>query len=180
MLTTTTVTKAAGAILGAFLFFLLAGWAGAALFAVGGGEHGAEEEGEAVAMMTAAPGGVGGESAGAATAEAAPAVVLGEGDAAKGEKVFGKCKACHKLDSSDGTGPHLNGVVDRAVASVGGFGYSDGMKAHAAEAPTWTPEALQEFLTNPKSVVKGTKMAFAGLPKPEERANLIAYLAANP
>ena len=94
--------------------------------------------------------------------------------------MFGKCKACHKLDGNDGTGPHLNGVVDRAVAAVGGFNYSDPMKAHAAEAPNWTPEALEHFLLNPKAAVKGTKMAFAGLPKVEDRANLIAYLQSQP
>ena len=97
-------------------------------------------------------------------------------DPAKGEKVFGKCKACHKLDGADGTGPHLNGVVGRPVGSIGGFAYSDAMHAHAGEAPDWTPEALQEFLADPKGVVKGTKMAFAGLKKIEDRANLIAYL----
>ena len=173
MLTTTTVTKAAGAILGAFLFFLLAGWAGAALFAVGSGEHGAEEEGEAVAMMTAAPGGVGGESAGAATAEAAPAVVLGEGDAAKGEKVFGKCKACHKVDGKNATGPHLDGVVGRPIGSVADFSYSDAFKSHG---DNWTLEHLDNYLANPKEYIPGNKMSFAGLPKPEDRANVIAYL----
>ena len=50
------------------------------------------------------------------------------------------------------------------------------MKGHVADAPDWTPEALQHFLTNPKAAVKGTKMAFAGLPKVQDRANLIAYL----
>ena len=73
-------------------------------------------------------------------------------------------------------GPHLNGVVGREVAAVAGFSYSPAMVEHKAEAPQWTPEALQEFLTNPKAVVKGTKMAFAGLPKVEDRANLVAYL----
>jgi cytochrome c len=90
-----------------------------------------------------------------------------------GEKVFGKCKACHKIDGSNGTGPHLDGVMGRAVGSVDGFGYSDGMKAHGGN---WDPEALNAFLENPKGNVPGTKMSFAGLPKPEDRANLIAYL----
>ena len=68
---------------------------------------------------------------------------------------------------------HLQRVDGRPVASVGGFAYSDGMVAHGGD---WTPEALQEFLTAPKKVVKGTKMTFAGLGKVEDRANLIAYL----
>jgi cytochrome c len=100
--------------------------------------------------------------------------VFATADAAKGEKVFAKCKACHKIDGANATGPHLNGVVGRAVASIGDFAYSDGMKAHGGD---WTPEALETFLTNPKGVVAGTKMSFAGLPKVEDRANIIAYLA---
>ena len=67
-------------------------------------------------------------------------------------------------------------MVGRAVASVEGFNYSSGMVDHVADAPEWTPEALQEFLTNPKQVVSGTKMAFAGLKDPQDRADLIAYL----
>ena len=94
-------------------------------------------------------------------------------DVAKGETVFKKCAACHKLDGSNGVGPHLDGVVGRPVASVEGFTYSDGMKAHGGD---WTPEELFHFLANPKKDVPGTKMTFAGLPKPEDRANVIAYL----
>ena len=175
MFDTMTVTKAAGALIGSLLFLMLMGWAASGIYNIStAGGHGEGEEHAQAYTIPVEEAAGGGEAA----ADAGPdfATVMASADAAAGEKAFGKCKACHKLDSSDGTGPHLNGVVDRAVASVGGFGYSDGMKAHAAEAPTWTPEALQEFLTNPKSVVKGTKMAFAGLPKVEDRANLIAYL----
>ena len=63
--------------------------------------------------------------------------------------------------------------MGRPVASVADFAYSDGMKAHGGN---WDPEPLQVFLTDPKGVVPGTKMSFAGLKKPEDRANLIAYL----
>ncbi|MBD9529454.1 MULTISPECIES: cytochrome c family protein [Paracoccus] len=173
MFDTMTVTKAAGALIGALLFLLLMQWAASGIFHVGPAGHGAEGEEHAQAYtipVEAAEGGAEGEAK-----DAGPdfATVMASADAAAGEKVFGKCKACHKIDGSDGTGPHLNGVVGRPVASIGGFGYSDGMKAHGGD---WTPEALQEFLTSPKSIVKGTKMAFAGLPKVEDRANLIAYL----
>ena len=96
-------------------------------------------------------------------------------DAAKGEKIFGKCKACHKVDGSDGTGPHLNGVVDRPIAVSAGFGYSDALKGLADK--TWTPEELSHWLEAPKSFAPGNKMSFAGLPKINERADLIAYLA---
>ncbi|QRZ13902.1 cytochrome c family protein [Paracoccus methylovorus] len=172
MFDTMTVTKAAGALIGSLLFLLLMNWAASGIFHTGPAGHGGEGEEHAQAYTIPV------EDTGSAEDVAADegpdfAAVLASADAAAGEKVFGKCRACHKLDGSDGTGPHLNGVVGRAVASVGGFKYSDPMVAHGGD---WTPEALQEFLTNPKAVVKGTKMAFAGLPKVEDRANLIAYL----
>lgn len=174
MFNTMTVTKAAGALIGALLFLLLANWAASGLYHVGGGHGG---EGEEHAQAYSIPVEESTEGGDAAEEEQIDfAALMANADVAKGEKDFGKCKACHKLDGSDGTGPHLNGIVGRAVASVGGFGYSDAMVAHAAEAPEWTHEALQEFLANPKGVVKGTKMSFAGLKKPEDRADLIAYL----
>ena len=81
--------------------------------------------------------------------------------------------ATAQVDGANAVGPHLDGVVGRPVASVEGFSYSDGMTAHGGD---WTPEQLFAFLANPKKDVPGTKMAFAGLPKPEDRANVIAYL----
>ena len=172
MLDTMTITKAAGALIGALLFLLLMNWAASGIFHVGPSGHAAEGEEHAQAYTIPVE-----EAAGGAeeAKDEGPdfATVMASADAAGGEKVFGKCKACHKIDGSDSTGPHLNGVVGRPVASIEGFNYSDGMKAHGGD---WTPEALQEFLTNPKAVVKGTKMAFAGLPKVEDRANLVAYL----
>lgn len=178
MFNTMTITKAAGALIGSLLALLLLFWAGGALFHVGpaGGGHGDEPVAQAYTIPVESSGG--GEAA--EVVEIDFAALMEAADPAKGEKVFGKCRACHKLDGSDGTGPHLNGIVDRAVASVGGFNYSAPMVAHADEAPTWTPEALQEFLLNPKADVPGTRMSFAGLPKAEERADLIAYLQAHP
>ena len=176
MFDTMTITKAAGALIGALLFLLLAGWAASGVYHVGSGEsHGAEgEEGHAAQAYTipVPESGEGGE-AGGEEEQIDFAALMAQADVAAGEKDFGKCKACHKLDGTDGTGPHLNGVVGRAVASVGGFGYSDGMVAHGGD---WTHDALQEFLANPKGVVKGTKMSFAGLKDPQDRADLIAYL----
>ncbi|MTH34236.1 c-type cytochrome [Paracoccus limosus] len=176
MFDTMTVTKAAGALIGSLLFLLLMSWAASGIYNVGSAGHGeGAEHAQAytIPVETAAAGG--GE---AAAKDEGPdfATVLASADPAAGEKVFGKCKACHKTDGSDSTGPHLNGVVGRPVASAAGFNYSDGMKAHATEAPVWTPEAIEHFITNPKAAVKGTKMAFAGLPKVEDRANLISYL----
>jgi cytochrome c len=171
MFDTMTLTKVTAAICGALLFYLLGGWAAESLYHTGpSGAHG-EEVAQAYTIDT-------GEAAPAeAAAEEGPdfATVLAAADAWAGEKVFGKCKACHKLDGSDGTGPHLNGIVGKAKAASAGFAYSEGLVAMAADV--WSPENLNTFLTNPKAYVAGTKMSFAGLPKVEDRANLIAYLA---
>ena len=100
---------------------------------------------------------------------------MAEGDAAKGERVFRKCKACHKLDEGkNGVGPHLAGVIGREAGAVEGFKYS---KAMAGSGLTWDVETLTGFLTKPKKYLKGTKMAFNGLKKPEDVENLLAYLA---
>ena len=93
--------------------------------------------------------------------------VYAAADPAKGEKVFAKCKACHKIDGTNGTGPHLNGVVGRPIASVPGFGYSDALKALGGN---WEPARMQQFIHSPKGYAPGTKMGFAGLPKIEDRA----------
>jgi cytochrome c len=170
MFDTMTVTKAGGALCGAFLIFLLGKWAAETLYHTGVEGHGGEEVAQAYSIDTGAEGG--GE---AAAAEAGPdfATVFAAADAAAGEKTFGKCKACHKVDGTNGTGPHLDGVVGRAVASVDGFSYSDALKGLGG---TWEPDHLNEFLTSPKGYAPGTKMSFAGLPKIEDRANVIAYL----
>jgi cytochrome c len=101
---------------------------------------------------------------------------LAEGDAAKGEKVFKKCKVCHSFDpGKKKIGPHLMGVVGRKAGSVEGYKYS---KAMAAADITWDEASLDEFLTKPKAFLKKTKMSFAGLKKEGQRADLIAYLKA--
>ncbi|HRO13572.1 MAG TPA: cytochrome c family protein [Paracoccus sp. (in: a-proteobacteria)] len=174
MFNTMTVTKTAGALIGSLLFLLLVSWGASSLYHVGSAGHAAE--GEAPAQAYTIP--VEGAEEAAAEGEAAGETVdfealLASADAAAGEKVFGKCKSCHKLDGTDGVGPHLNGVVGRVVAASEGFNYSEAMKAHGGN---WEPEPLQAFLEDPKGVVPGTKMTFAGLKKPEDRANLIAYL----
>ena len=98
------------------------------------------------------------------------------GDAAAGEKVFKKCKACHTLEEGKNrVGPSLAGVVGRAAGTVEGYKYSKAMKESGL---TWDEATLDTFLTKPKDLVKKTKMAFAGLKKEEDRANVIAYLKA--
>lgn len=173
MFDTMKMTKAVGGICGSLLVFLLIGWGAEALFGAGSEISGEGEAPQAYTIATDdAP-------AAEATEEAGPpfAEIFAAADVAAGEKVFGKCKSCHNVDGKNATGPHLNGVVGRARGSVEGFGYSEGM---ASDHNPWTPEELDLFLTNPKADVKGTKMTFAGLPKVQDRANVIAYLATMP
>ncbi|MEK9754259.1 MAG: cytochrome c family protein [Rhodospirillaceae bacterium] len=110
--------------------------------------------------------------------EAAPVDVvtlLAKADAAKGEKAFGKCKACHTAEKGgkDKVGPNLWDVVGRAKGGHGGFGYSDAIKAKGGD---WSFADLGHFLENPKGFVPGTKMGFAGVKKPAELADLLVYL----
>ena len=178
MFDTMTMTKAVGAVCGSLLVLMLVGWASDSLYHVGATGHGGEHaEGELTQAYTIDTG----EEEAPAEGEGETvdvAALLAAGDAAAGEAVFKKCGSCHKLDGSDGVGPHLNGVVGRNHGVAEGFAYSEAMAALSAEP--WTPEALFAFLENPKKAIPGTKMAFAGLPKPEDRANVIAYMAANP
>ena len=103
------------------------------------------------------------------------------GDAAAGEKVFVQCKACHENEKGvNKIGPTLKGVVGRKTASVPGYKYSDAMAAKGAAGQVWDEATLTAYLPNPKAMVPGTKMAFAGLKKPEDVQNVIAYLAAHP
>jgi cytochrome c len=178
MFDTMTMTKAVAGVCGALLVFLLGNWAAGGIYAMGAGGHGGNGEGEVAQAYVIDTGASEAPADGAEETAVDFATLYAAADAAAGEKVFAKCKACHKLDGADGTGPHLNGIVDKAKAASAGFGYSEALLAMAGD--TWTPENLDAFLTNPKGYAPGTKMSFAGLPKPEDRANLIAYLAANP
>ncbi len=106
-----------------------------------------------------------------------PSMALADGDPAKGEKVFRKCKACHFVDKEKNkVGPYLKGVVGRKAGSVPNFKYSKAMKAKGEEGLVWTEENLAKYLKAPKKFVPGNKMAFAGLKKDEDIANVIAYL----
>lgn len=112
-------------------------------------------------------------------AEAEP--VLAALDAAlvaKGEKVFKKCKACHKVGegAKNSTGPMLNGIVGASAGAVDGFKYSKAMAQAGADGLVWTAEELGAFLTKPKKYMKKTKMSFNGLKKESDRAAVIEYL----
>ena len=98
------------------------------------------------------------------------------GDSAAGAKVFKKCKACHYVDKEKNkTGPHLVNTIGRTAGTMEGFKYSKAMKASGI---VWDESTLAEYLRAPKKYIKGTKMAFAGLRKDADIANIIAYLKA--
>ena len=98
-------------------------------------------------------------------------------DAAKGKKVFNKCKACHSLAAGKNKiGPTLHGVIGRQAGTVKKFRYSKAMKASGL---TWSEENISKYLEKPKKFVPGNKMAFPGLRKEADRANVIAYIKKN-
>jgi cytochrome c len=99
-------------------------------------------------------------------------------DAAAGGKLFSKCKACHMVGegAKNRIGPQLNGLFGRAAGAVDGFKYSPAMTKAGEGGLVWDAETLKGFLADPKGTVKGTKMAFAGLKKDEDLANMVAYL----
>jgi cytochrome c len=103
------------------------------------------------------------------------AELLAKADAKKGASVAKKCIACHTFEKGqpNKVGPNLWGVVGRDKGAVPGFAYSTNFKKMEGH---WTPEELSKFLANPKGMVPGTSMAFIGLSKPNERADVIAYL----
>jgi cytochrome c len=163
MFDTMTITKIAASLCGALLILLLGKWAAEGLYYSGGhGEQayvidtGAEQEVDEGPTMSIEE-------------------MMASAEVESGAKVFRKCSACHKVeDGVNSTGPTLYGVVGRDIASVAGFGsYSSTL----SELPgDWTIENLNAFLENPKGWANGTSMSFAGLPKMEDRADLIAYL----
>lgn len=100
------------------------------------------------------------------------------GDPVHGESLFVKCSNCHKVDNRDpkGIGPGLLGIVGAPVGSIEGFKYSRALKMLGESGLTWTDEALDSYLENPRAFVKGTRMSFRGLPNEEDRQAIIAYL----
>lgn len=97
------------------------------------------------------------------------------GDPVAGKKVFMRCVACHAVTPSAGPkmGPNLSGVVGRKSGAAAGFKYSAAMQKAKLK---WDQATLDKWLAKPSAVVPGTSMAFAGLPTPADRANVIAYL----
>ncbi len=99
-------------------------------------------------------------------------------DATKGERVFKRCAACHAVGegAANKAGPELNGIVGRKIATAPDFSYDDAMKTYG-EGKTWDEASLSTWLENPKAMIPGNKMSFAGLKKEDERKDVIAYLA---
>jgi cytochrome c len=110
---------------------------------------------------------------------AATLLVIGnaraDGDPARGELRFQECAACHKLDAgSNGVGPSLHGIFERKAGELADFRYSPALKRSGI---TWSPQALEAYLTDPQALVPGNRMPYAGMADPQGRADLIAYLA---
>lgn len=119
----------------------------------------------------AAPG-----AAAPAEAEQPVEMFLASADPARGEAQFKKCAACHSIEQggANGIGPNLWGIVGAPHARTAGFGYSDALKAKAGEPWNWA--AMDAWLKSPKAAIPGNKMAFAGIGKPQDRADLLVYL----
>ncbi len=115
------------------------------------------------------------EEGGDAEVEPPIAAFLQTADAAAGEAVFRKCAACHTINQggASGLGPNLWGSMGAPLAHVAGFAYSDALRSKGG---TWTWEAMSEWLKSPRAFAPGTKMTFAGLSDPQDRANLMAYM----
>jgi cytochrome c len=169
------INKIAGAVLGTCLILLAVHIASGAIFtppvpAKPGYDISVKEEQPAQQPSTAAP---------------APQPIenlLASASVEHGAQAAKQCQICHNLQEGQGpkVGPDLYNVVGRPVASVAGFNYSAALKAKGG---TWTVEALNTWLTDPRADVPGTAMTFAGLPNEKQRADLIAYLntlSANP
>ncbi len=133
------------------------------------------------AQLAAAPPETAAEAAAAEsqdTTEVVQTVALEFGDPARGEEVFGQCRSCHQIGqgAEDRIGPHLNGIFGRRAGMHDGFRYSDDMAMMGADGLTWELETLNAYLENPKALVSRTRMNFAGLKDPQDRADILAYL----
>lgn len=109
-----------------------------------------------------------------AAVKAAPVAAMPVGNAVKGAVVFNQCKVCHVTDKGvNRVGPSLGGVVGRKASTVPGYVYS---AANKKSGLTWDAPTLFKYLEAPQKLVPGTKMSFAGLKNPQDRADIIAFL----
>jgi cytochrome c len=108
---------------------------------------------------------------------AAPTVALADGDAKAGAKVFVQCAPCHSVkDMTHKIGPTLKGVIGRRAGTVPDYKYSGFMVIFGEDGLIWNESELGEYLTNPGRKIPGTRMAFEGLEKAQDVANVIAYI----
>ncbi len=120
-----------------------------------------------------------GAAAPKAPAETPIDTLLASASSEHGAQIAKQCQACHNFQEGQGAkvGPDLYGVVDRPIASVSGFNYTDALKGAAQKlGGKWSFDALNKWLTKPSAVAPGTAMTFAGLTNEKQRANVIAYL----
>ena len=118
------------------------------------------------------------EGEGGAAAEQPIEAVLAKADVAKGQAVFNKCMACHNADKGGANqlGPNLWGVLGEPIGQGKGFAFSDAL---AKKGGNWDWDNLSQWLNSPKTFAPGTKMTFAGLSNPQDRADVIAFLNAH-
>jgi cytochrome c len=150
----------------------------AALLALAGCSSGESDSEDTAATETTAPAANEAAPAAANTTAAATATPVAyaslTGDAVHGEKVFIQCKTCHVVDEGQNrVGPSLHGIIGRTAGQVAGFNYS---AANKASGKVWNEETIFEYLEAPQKYIPGTKMTFAGLKNPQDRADVIAYL----
>ena len=100
------------------------------------------------------------------------------GDPVAGEEIYQECSGCHLIgrDAYDTIGPHLNGLFGRRAGSHEDFEYSDGLLRMGRDGLVWNFETLDAYIENPLALVSGTRMGYAGLEDPEDRADLMAFL----
>ncbi|WP_316015257.1 c-type cytochrome [Roseobacter sp. HKCCA0434] len=162
--------KIAAGIISALLVLLLVKWGAESIYGTGEAAH---HDYEHLAFEIELPEG-GGETE--VAEEAGPPIgeFLMTASAEEGATAFRACQSCHSADSeSNGTGPYLLGVMGRDIASVGAYDYSPALAGIEGD---WTAEALSAFIEAPRDWAPGTKMGYSGMRRPQDRANVIAYL----
>lgn len=166
------INKVLGALLGTCLVLVAMHIASGAIFT----PEPPAKPGYVIAVKAEQPAG---GAATAAPAEAPIETLLASASSEHGAQTAKQCQACHNFQEGQGpkVGPDLYGVVDRPIASVSGFNYSDALKGASQKlGGKWTFDALNKWLTKPSAVAPGTAMTFAGLSNEKQRADVIAYL----
>lgn len=161
------LNKIAGAVLGAALLI----FGGKTFAEIAWHEPKMAKPGYQLAVTTTSAGG----AAAAAFDPSKVIAAIGKANADAGQDLFKQCTACHTPNKGgeNKVGPNLWGVINRKVAEVAGFNYSDALKAKGG---TWTWETLAAYLHNPRVAVPGNKMAYAGLRDDNDLADMLAYL----